>query len=140
MGKPTRSDQYSVSLSVDGVDYGIWETFDGGDSTSEETKHFPGGMQPEISLGGQTHVSNVTINRLFDGDRDGPALAVLRERVGKGRAVVTKQPLDADGNAYGQPEVYGGKLMTVTPPPADANATGTASLITVVISTEGSVG
>lgn len=139
MGHPTRSDQFSVSLTVDGVDYGIWEKFDGGETSSQETKHFPGGMEPEISLGGQVSVGNITLDRLYDLDRDHASLPQLRSRVGKGDCKVVKQPLDADGNTYGQPDVYVGKLLTCTPPPVDANATGQAALITVIISSAGLV-
>lgn len=136
----SRQDTYSVTVSLDGDDTGVWDKMDGGALDSEETKYKPGGLAPEVSLGGTVTVENVTVSRLYDLDRDHRGLvSSLLNRVGKGRCVVKKQPLDPDGVAVGDPLVYRGVLKAVTPPPVDSES-NSAGLLEIEVSTQGSVG
>lgn len=134
-----RNNQHAVTLTVDGVPTGVWDTKAGGEVDSEETKHRRGGMGPVRSLGGSTTVGNVTLTRLLDQDTNDPdTMRWLMSRAGKGEAVASDQFLDREGNAFGRPFVYTGTIKTVTPPDHDANDDG-ASMWTVVISTEGEI-
>lgn len=134
----SRADQYAVSVNIDGLDTGIWDTCDGGEMGSEETKYKPGGMNPQVSLGGSQELGNVTVARLYDLDRDNPFIRTWMNRCGKASVVVTKQPLDVDGNVYGDPLVYSGLLMTVTPPSHDSESSD-AARVELEISTNGSI-
>jgi hypothetical protein len=113
---------YSVSVAVDGDDYGIWDKMDGGDVDSNEKKYKPGGMAPEISLGGSRTVSNVIVSRYYDLDRDGSIIKTLFDRAGKGQVTVTKQPLDINEVPYGEPIVYQGTLKMAKAPAVDSES------------------
>ena len=133
-----RQDQWSNTVTIDGTPMGVWDTFGGGDVDSEETKYRPGGMQPQVSLGGSTSVNNVTLARLLNKE-DWPTMhALMSSRVGKADVTVSRQPLDADGNPFGRPLVYTGKLQNVNPGDTDSNSAD-AQTWTIVVSTEGNV-
>jgi hypothetical protein len=121
----TRKDQYAVRVSVDGNSLGIFDVMTGGDVDTTELVYHPGGMGPTVALGGLVSVAAIVLSRLFT-DVDQNVLPYLISRVGKGDCVVTKQPLDVDGNAYGKPIVYHGKLKRCKPPEVDSNATAEA--------------
>lgn len=132
-----RQDQWSNTVTIDGTPLGVWDTFDGGASDSEETKYKPGGMQPEISLGGSRSFGNLTLSRLL-GRTDWDFMRDLMNKTGKASCVVSRQPLDADGNPWGRPLTYRGVLKAVTPGGTDSNSSD-ALTWEIEISTEGSV-
>lgn len=135
----SRTDQAVVSLAVDGVDYGIWDKLTGGDMDSNETKYKPGGGVTEVSLGGTRMVTDVVLTRLYVLERDHVSAHALLNRVGRGTGVATKQPTDVDGNIFGRPLVYAGRLKTVNFPDADSMGNA-AALIVVTISSAGEIG
>jgi len=135
----SRQDQYAVSMTVDGTKFGVFDKLSGGEIDSEETKYKPGGMAPPVSLGGSVEVGNLTISRLYVLNRDHDTIHWLISRVGKGQVVVSRQPLDVDGNAYGRPLVYTGTLKTVTPPEVDSESSD-AALVECEITPAGTVG
>jgi hypothetical protein len=137
----SRQDQYAITLNVDGVDMGVWDKLSGGEIDSEESKYKPGGMGAHISLGGSVEVGNITVSRLYNLNRDhegANGIHWLISRVGKGNVTVNRQPLDVDGNAFGRPLVYTGKLKTVTPPEVDSESAD-AALIECEITPAGTV-
>jgi hypothetical protein len=136
--------QYDVTVSVDDPNgtlgqLGTFDTMTGGEVDSEDLKYRPGGMAATVSLGGTKTVGNVVVGRLYRLNRDHPIIHRMTQLVGRANVTVSKQPLDADGNAYGQPLVYTGKLKTVTPPEVDSNADD-AAVWTMEISSAGTVG
>lgn len=133
-----RQDQWSNTVTIDGTPLGVWDTFGGGDVEAEETKYKPGGMQPQVSLGGSTTVNNVTLARLLN-QEDWPIMSkLMAARVGKAPVIVSRQPLDSDGNPFGRPLVYRGTLQNVNPGDTDSNSSD-AHTWTIVVSTEGDV-
>lgn len=122
----SRADQYDVRVSVDGTDLGTFDTFAGGEIDSEETTYKPGAMGSRISLGGSVNVGNVTVAVLYDLSRIHTVVHWLISRVGKGDVVINKQPLDVDGNVFGRPLVYKGKLKQVNPPEHDSESSDAA--------------
>jgi hypothetical protein len=135
---PTREDTWLVSLSIDGRDLEVWDTLDGGEIDSEESKYRPGGMAAEISLGGTRTVGNITLGRNYDFLRDHPLLPWLIGRVGSGRAVIGRQPLNINRVPQGAPTRYTGTLKTVTPPGVDSMSNDPA-LIEIEITIDGTV-
>ena len=133
-----RTDQWSETLILDGEPLGVWDTFEGGEGDSEETTYRPGGMGAAVSLGGPTTVGAITLGRLLVLERDWELVKFLMSRRGKGDCSVSRQPLDTDGNPWGEPLVYRGTLKTVTPPGSDSNSSDPA-LYTIVITPEGDV-
>jgi hypothetical protein len=95
-------------------------------------------MGPRISLGGSVNVGNVTVGRLYVLDRDHVIMPWLLGRAGKGTMVISKQPLDVDGNAYGKSLTYRGKLKQVTPPEVDSNSSD-AALLELEMTPDGAV-
>jgi hypothetical protein len=134
----SRVDQYAITLNVDGADFGIWDKLEGAEIDSEELQYKPGNMGAQISLGGSVQVGEITVSRLYVLNRDHDSIHWLISRVGKGSATVNKQPLDVDGNAYGRPLVYTGKIKTVTPPEVDSEGSD-AALLAVAITPAGTV-
>src|SRR5262245_20075927 len=123
-----RQDQYDVKVSVDGRDLGTWDKLTGGEIDSEETTYKPGGMGARISLGGSVNVGNVTVSRLYDHAKVHTIVHWLISRVGKGNVTVKKQPLDINGNAFGRPLAYTGRLKQVNPPEVDSEASDASQL------------
>lgn len=135
----SRVDQYSITVSVDAEDLGIFDKMSGGGVDSDENKYKPGAMAPEVSLGGTATTANVVVSRLYDLNRDHLNVKNLIAKVGRATAVVKKQPLDPDGNPFGTPLVYRGKLKAVTPPEPDSES-GDAAMLALEVSTAGTVG
>jgi hypothetical protein len=123
-----RADQFNVTAVIDGKNLGTFDKLSGGEVDSEETRYRPGGLGKPISLGGAITVNNVTISRLFDLAREQAIIHWLISRAGKGKMTINKQPLDVDGNVYGRPLVYTGKLKQVTPPEHDSESSDAALL------------
>lgn len=120
---PTRTDTYDITVAINGVRFGTFDKMEGGDVDSDEYTYKPGGMGEPISLGGTRNVENVTVRRLYRLGRDHVQSAFLIDLVGKAEVVVTKQPLDVDGNRYGTPIVYSGTLKRVGFPDHDSEST-----------------
>lgn len=122
------------------VPLGVWDTLGGGNADASETKYRPGGMSSEVSLGGPVSIGNITLGRLLDKNRGDWDLIreLMSAQVGKARCDVSRQPLDDDGNPYGKPLNYSGKLQSVNPGDTDSNATA-AQVWQIVVSTDGSV-
>jgi hypothetical protein len=127
-GHTTRKDQFAVGIVVDGRNLGIWDQLTGGEIDSADSIYRPGAMGPPISLGGYVTVGALTVQRLYDIDRDGPQIHWLITRVGKGKVVVSKKSLDTDGNVYGPAMTYTTRLKKVTPPEADSMLADAAML------------
>lgn len=130
----SREDQYNVTVSVKRIingaaevrDLGTFDKMTGGGKDSEETKFNPGGLGETLALGGRSSVDNVVCSRLYNLARDHPAMGWLLGGVGKADVTVTKTSLDVDGNAFGRPLVYSGKLKAVTPPEPDSESSDAA--------------
>lgn len=133
-----RIDQHDVKVTVDGTDLGTFDKLSGGEIDSEETTYKPGGMGARVSLGGSVNVGNVTVSVLYDLARIHTVFHWLVARVGRAQVVVSKQPLDVDGNVFGRPIVYRGKLKQVTPPEADSEGTD-AALLALEVTPDGTV-
>jgi hypothetical protein len=62
----------------------------------------------------------------------------LLSRSGKGWAVIRKKSLDVDGNVWGRPLVYSGRLKMVHPPDPDSTSS-TEALIELEVTPTGTV-
>jgi hypothetical protein len=133
-----RQDGFSVTVSIDGRDFGVWRAREGGEGDSEEIKMRLGGMGPQVSLGGAQTMENVTVRKEFD--LDGIANDVPWLMAGRGRlaATINSQPLDNDGNAHGRRVTWNGILKQVVYPEYDAEGTDPAE-IELEISTDGNL-
>jgi hypothetical protein len=133
---PTRQDTARVTLKVQNpsngnwVDYGVWDKKTGGEVDSEDYKYKPGGMVDQISLGGTKTTGDVTLTRLYQ--HNNLKTQALISWVGRAECIVAHHILDVDGNTFGAPIVYRGKLKTLTPPEVDSESTDPAFIELVI--------
>lgn len=133
-GGPTRQDTHRITVQIanpnTGVlsDFGVWDTFSGGDVDSDQNQYYPGGMVPPVALGGRKTAGNVTVSRLYRLERDHDRMQFLIDAASESKMVVKRQPLDLNGNSYGKALVYRGILKHVTPPDLDSQQSGPALL------------
>jgi hypothetical protein len=123
----SRQNQARITATLDGTALGVFEAREGGDTDSQETTYRLGGMGVRISLGGNVEVANVTIRRLFDVQAQSQAKFIIG-RVGSGVLVVSEQPLNADGEAVGEPYVWTCTLKRCALPERDADADDAAQI------------
>jgi len=121
-----RTDQERITLRVDNIDCGVFDSFSGGGASADDTKNRPGGMGAEESLGGPVSRDAFTIGRLYKLERDHTLYKVLDRLTGSGRVVAVRQKLNRDRSPFGAPITYTGTLIKVTPPDHDSNDTGRA--------------
>lgn len=133
-----RKDQYDTTVTVDGTDLGTFDSLTGGEVDTDELTYRPGAMGARISLGGVVNVGAVVVGRLYQLERDHLNIHWLMGRAGKADVVVKKQPLDVDGNAFGRPLTYQGKLKRVSPPEVDSEASE-AAIIEIEVTPLGTV-
>lgn len=114
--------QYLVTANVAGRDLGVFDKRTGGDTTVASVKHRPGGMGPEKSYRALPTFSDLTCSRVYERERDHELVRWLRNAAGSVRAQVTEQPLDEDGNAWGTPTTWSGRLTNVKPGQADSGS------------------
>lgn len=112
---------YIVYVSVAGKDLGVFDTWTGGDSTSEDTRYTPGGGQ-ERSYGGRQTRDTIVVSRVFETGRDAADYEWLVSQRGKADATFRKQPVDDEDNPVGTAIVRTGKLIKVSDPESESNA------------------
>lgn len=124
-----RTDQERVTVRVDDIDCGVFQTFSGGGIAADDTKNRPGGMGPEESLGGPASRDAFTIGRLYKLERDHALFKRLDQKARDGaRVVAVRQKLNKNRSPFGDPITYTGTLIKVTPPDHDSNASDRAEL------------
>jgi len=149
-----RSDTWRVEASLiigDGndaasIDLGTWDKKTGGAIDSDTLVYYPGGMESPIALGGRRTTDNVTLTRrygsdIFDQVSPTPmgnlsTMGALNVMAGRGVVRITQTPLDNDGKAWGNQQIFNGTLKRVQFPEAD-NEGGAASVIEIEVSIKG---
>jgi hypothetical protein len=125
---PTREDTYAVYANVDGRDLGVFDTWSGGETDSEESTYYPGGMAIPISLGGRQTFGNVTIGRYYDTLRDHPLYKWLSARAGRARGSAYWVPLSINGAVAGEPVLASGTFKRVQHSDIDSTGGDAATL------------
>lgn len=138
MSKIRSENQFRITLTLEGNSLGTWDKDSGGTAGSNTTTYPPGGMAPTEAISGTQTMDTITVSRAFDLDRDGPLMATLYAARGKGAMKFKKQPLDDDGNAYGDAIVRTGILATVAEPSTDSTSTSVGMLV-LTITADGTV-
>jgi hypothetical protein len=132
--------QWRVTVWIDGIgDLREFDQSTGGAGESAEKKYREGGARDQTVLGGARMRANVTVERLFKGERDGPIFKAIDNARGKAM-IVTKQPLDDDFNEFGEPIIYRGKVKNVTGPDTDSNDDDGETKLVIEQSTAGALG
>jgi hypothetical protein len=130
---PTRQDTWQITVHLGGNTTGVWDKRTGGELDSEETKYSPGGMNPQLSLGGRHVPGNVVLQRIYDRVADHAILQDWLDGVGHEVVDVYTQPMDPNGNVYGPSIYHTGKLKKVAFPDVDSESS-TAALFEIEVS------
>lgn len=111
-----------ITVSVNEVSLGTFDSYSGGEPTAKGNKHRAGGMGLEVSYGSLPSWSDITVSRVYEWARDWELERTLVGLAGRVTAHMTEQPLDPDGNAYGKPKVWQGRFLGVKPGKADSTS------------------
>ena len=73
-----RSDTVDIHVQITGIalDLESWDMMEGGDPVSESTLHYPGGMAPQVALGGLPKWSQIVVERAW-----GETLATVYKQI-----------------------------------------------------------
>lgn len=131
--------QSLVTMSVDfptGTrQLGVFDKRTGGDTAVTAAKHRPGGWTTEKSYATLPTYADVVVSRVYERDRDHELVRSLINGSGRYMCTVVEQPLDPDGNAWGSPITWRGRLGQVKP--GDYDSTSSAvRMFEVTISIE----
>jgi len=110
------------NVVVDGIPLGPFDTRSGGDALAKETKHRPSGMGPEKTYVTLPSYSTATLGRVYERERDHELVRTLIGRAGRARASYSEQPLDGDGNSWGQPLISSGRFLGIKIGKTDSNS------------------
>jgi hypothetical protein len=114
--------QWLITVQVDGMNLGVFDTKSGGDAMAKGNKHRPGGMGQEVSYASLASYSDLKLMRVAERQRDHELIRRLVSRAGRATASVTEQPLDPDGNVFGAPIIYTGRFLGVNPGDTDSTS------------------
>lgn len=131
---------FLVTVTADGDPAGTFDSFEGGDGDSEETRYAPGGMGDEESLGGRQTRENFTVGRRYRPERDATLFRRLDSRRGSAVITASRQALDRDKNPVGTPDVFRGVLKKVTGPKHDSMGNDVAKFTLEVAPDGGDLG
>lgn len=136
-----RNNLITVTVTFNGEtrNLGVFDTWEGGNVTADNTKHRRGGMGPQVAVGGPVTIEDVTVSRDYDLDRDHADAHWLSSAVGRGRITAVKQYLDDDGNKFGKTIVITGILIGYNQPASDSDSSDVA-MVELVINPDGAVG
>lgn len=136
-----RQNRITVSVTYKGEvrDLKVFDTWEGGNVTADNTKHRRGGMGEQVAIGGPVTIEDVTVSRDYDLLRDNPNGKWLAGAVGRARVTAQKQYLDANGDGYGKPVIITGILIGYNEPNADSDS-GDVAMLELVINPDGAVG
>lgn len=112
-----RSDQAQISVTVEGVaiDNVSWDSMEGGENEVEGLDILPGGMAPQIALGGIPKRKPVTIQRVWSDTLIGVYKA-LDAVAGNAAVTASYTVLGTNKKPAFSPITYTGVLGTVTRP------------------------
>lgn len=117
----TQSDSL-VTVTVDGQPLGIFDTRTGGEVDSEPGKRHVGGQSAPNVYKSRPTTGDVTVSRGYERERDHELARRLELRAGRAEMSVSEQPLDDEGNPWGKPKTWTGKLKSVNTGDYDADS------------------
>lgn len=115
-------DSSLVTAVVDGQPLGVFDSRSGGEVDSEVSKRYVGGQRVQQIYKGLRAAGDVTITRGYERERDHELARTLEQRAGLAPMSVSEQPLDDEGNPWGKPKTWTGKLKSVNTGDYDAQS------------------
>jgi hypothetical protein len=129
-----------VTLNVEGVDYGIFESISAINGTSGTSKRATGGGGPIKARPGRQTMENVTLAKEYEPDLHAGEFRTLMTNRGWGRATASFQPISpSERSAIGEPVVVSGILERVQLSGGDANSDD-EMMLEVELSLDGELG
>lgn len=120
---------------------GTWANRSGGNRTSTVDRYHEGGelFKEEVAASPATS-ETMTLGRPFKRDRDIALMKWFHRNAGRRILRITEQPLDDDGNAFGDPLVDTARLIGCNRPDVDADNTGTRKRLEITVEPFGDIG
>lgn len=125
-----------ITVAVDGIPLGVFDTRGGGATKAGVSKYRPGGMAKPKVRKGLPETDDVTVGREFEEDRDNDLAKHLRTRAGRALMSVNEQPLDSEGVPFGKPTTWTGVLDSVDTGEADSESADGRKLELVMVAAE----
>lgn len=113
--------QAEVTVTVDGRSLGVFDTRTGGGIKADVKTHRPGGMGGLKTYSALPTYDNVEVSRVRELERDHELTRWLDSRAGRAPMTVSEQMLDENGNRWGRPSVWTGRLGDGSP--GESNST-----------------
>lgn len=115
-----------VTVVVDGVNYGTWETRTGSQITADHQKVRLGGMGPEVVVPAAGSRDNVTVSHVFDAYMS-TKYKTLDKAVSNGASMsVTWTPMRTASTPLAEGQTVTGYISRCSLPDADANSNDVA--------------
>lgn len=126
-----------VTLSLAGINTGVWETLSGREMDTEGGDTYrPGPGDSQRSLGGPKVFGEITVARTAEDTRDGALRRRLQALGSRASGSLSEQPLDADLNAFDTATVWPVRLKGMSPPDTDVNS-GDRKMLEITLFVDG---
>jgi hypothetical protein len=112
-------DRTRVSLRLNNVDYGDWDTMTGREVTSTGDKYRPGPGKAERAFGGPSSYADIVLSRTYLEEVDGPIYKTFVQYAARLSGSITEQPLDIDYNVFGSKTTWPVRFQGVKRPDVD---------------------
>lgn len=134
MSDGTREQLILVTFTVNGIDLGTWDSWNGGKKDTSSTRYRSGGDPDDESLGGPNTYTDLTIGRNFRLSRDAPIIGFLLSQAGGvSNCAAVKHYLNRDYTVFDRGlTVAQGPLKTVNDPDGDSQSNN-AAMLTVIM-------
>jgi hypothetical protein len=123
--------QIRASLSIGGVDYGLFDSVTGIVTDGDETKYTPADGIRRTAVG-EAQDGNPVLSRMYESSRDG-VIGKNRRALHGQPALVTPYDRDEDGNWQQNISPVEGAVKTITCPEGDSDSNDT-TMISIEIS------
>jgi hypothetical protein len=127
---------FSVTLSKQGRDFGVWAGKSGGEVDRDVSDYYPGGMRPAVKLMGTSTTGDLTLRKLLADLSDDDVRSLLSDQQSDTQYTATQQRLTASDKAAGRPLSHRCVIKGVTYPDSDSSSSDAAE-IQVVLSVFG---
>jgi hypothetical protein len=135
---PQLPSRFYTTLTVAGRNIGAFQTFSGGNVTATAVTDRPPGAEYPRAYGGEKEISEITIGRTFDRDRDSDELiAFLRSHMDENEATVSRKPMDANRNPFGKGRTWTCAITAVNEPDSDSNDTSGKPTLSIQLQPSG---
>lgn len=125
--------QFEVTLSKQGLDFGPFAGRTGGEVDRDVSDYYPGGMRPARKQFGTPTTGDVTVRKLLEDLTDDQVRVLLADQGREDQVYrVTQQRLNAANSPRGAAWGWSGYVKTVTPPDSDSGASDAAEISVVL--------